>query len=101
MLMEIPELNTALVEAYGDLDRTTRAAKQMAICSKMAQKQAQRATELWQVSEQRITVLKQQLQDRQPLGLPQPNDAPHSSFAFCRSCDAYRRSGVVGVGGEA
>ena len=79
MLMEIPELNTALVEAYGDLDRTTRAAKQMAICSKMAQKQAQRATELWQVSKQQIVELKEQLQDHQPLGLPQPNDAPKSS----------------------
>ena len=58
LLMEIPELNTALVEAYGDLERTTR-------CSETAQKQALLAMELWQVSEQRIAVLEQQLQDRQ------------------------------------
>ena len=68
--MELPDLNTALVEAYRDLDRTTRAAKQMTRCSKTAQKQAERATEMWQASEQRITVLEQQLQDRQPLSLP-------------------------------
>ena len=77
--MEIPKLNTPLVEAYRDLNHTTRAAKQMARCSKMAQKQAQRATELWQVSKQQIVELKEQLQDHQPLGLPQPNDAPKSS----------------------
>ena len=29
-LMEVPELNTALIEAYRDLDRTTRAAKDIA-----------------------------------------------------------------------
>ena len=74
--MEIPDLNTALVEAYRDLDRTTRTTKQMARCNKMAQKQPQHATELWKVSEQRIVVLEQQLQDRQPLGLPPPSNAP-------------------------
>ena len=72
--MELPDLNTALVEAYRDLDRTTRAAKQMTRCSKTAQKQAERATEMWQASEQRITVLEQQLQDNQPLGLPPPSN---------------------------
>ena len=50
LLIELPNLNTALVEAYRDLDRTTHAAKQMARCSKTARKQVQRATELWQVS---------------------------------------------------
>ena len=30
LVMEVPELNTALIEAYRDLDRTTRAAKDMA-----------------------------------------------------------------------
>ena len=29
--MEVPELNTALIEAYRDLDRTTRAAKDMIV----------------------------------------------------------------------
>ena len=47
LLMELPDLNTALVKAYQDLDRTTRAAKQMARSSKTAQKQAEWATELW------------------------------------------------------
>ena len=61
LLMELPDLNTALVEAYRDLDRTTRTAKQMARCSKTT-------------SEQRIVVLDQQLQDRQPLGLPPPSN---------------------------
>ena len=42
----------------------------MARSSKTAQKQAERATELWQASEQKLAVLEQQLQDRQPLSLP-------------------------------
>ena len=46
LLMELPDLNTTLVEAYHDLDRTTHAAKKMARWSKKAQKQAQSATEL-------------------------------------------------------
>ena len=40
LLMEVPELNTALIEAYRDLDRTTRAAKDLARRIKMAQQQA-------------------------------------------------------------
>ena len=36
LLLLLPDLNTALVEAYRDLDRTTHAAKQMARCSKTA-----------------------------------------------------------------
>ena len=58
------------MEAYRDLDRTIRAAKQLTRCSKTARKQAQRAAELWKVSEHRITVLEQQLQDGQNLGPP-------------------------------
>ena len=77
LLMEIPDLNTALVEAYRDLNRTSHVAKQMAQCSKTVQKQAQRATMLWQVFEQIIAVLEQQLQDCQPLGIPPPSTAPH------------------------
>ena len=42
LLIELPDLNAALVEAYRDLDRTTRAAKQIARCSKTTRKQAQR-----------------------------------------------------------
>ena len=76
--MELPDLNTALVEAYWDLDRTTHAAKQMARCSKTARKQAERATELWKASEQRIAVLEQQLHDCQPLGLPAPSSNSQS-----------------------
>ena len=41
LLIELPDLNMALVEAYKDLDRTTRTAKQMARCSRTALKQAQ------------------------------------------------------------
>ena len=36
LLMELRDLNKALVEAYRDLDRTTRGAKEMARCSKTA-----------------------------------------------------------------
>ena len=72
LLIELPNLNTALVEAYRDLDNTTHAAKQMARCCKIARKQAQRATELWQASKHRIVVLEKQLQDRQHLGPPRP-----------------------------
>ena len=42
--MEVPELTTALIEAYRDLDRTTRAAKDMAQKIKIAQQQAKVAT---------------------------------------------------------
>ena len=47
LLMEVPELNTALIEAYRDLDRTTRAAKDMARKIKTAQQQAKVSMELW------------------------------------------------------
>ena len=47
LLMELPDLNTALIEAYRNLDHTTRAAKEMARRIKTAQKQAEWATELW------------------------------------------------------
>ena len=71
LLIELPDLNAALVEAYRALERTTRAAKQITRCSKTARKHAQWATELWQVSEHRIVVLEQQLQDCQSLGRSQ------------------------------
>ena len=45
--MEVPELNTALIEAYRNLDRTMRAAKDMAWKIKIAQQQVKVATELW------------------------------------------------------
>ena len=61
LLIELPDLNTALMEAYKDLDSMTHTTKQMAQCSKTTHKQAERATELWQVSEHRITLLEQQL----------------------------------------
>ena len=64
LLMELPGLNAALIEAYRNLDRTTRAAKEMARSSKTAQKQAERATKLWQPSEQKLAVLEQQRQER-------------------------------------
>ena len=54
LLIELPYLNSALIEAYRDLNHTTRANKKMAKCSKTARKQAKRATKLWQASENRI-----------------------------------------------
>ena len=53
-LMEVPELNTALIEAYRDLDRTTRAAKDMARRIKTAQQQAKNATQLWHAAERKL-----------------------------------------------
>ena len=44
--MEVPELNTALIEAYRDLDGTTRAAKDLARRIKMTQQRAKWATKL-------------------------------------------------------
>ena len=46
LLMEVPELNTALIEAYRDLDGTTRAAKDLARRIKMTQQRAKWATKL-------------------------------------------------------
>ena len=37
LLMEVPELNTTLIEAYRDLDRTSRATKDLARCIKTTQ----------------------------------------------------------------
>ena len=47
LLMELPDLNAALIEAYCNLDQTARAAREMARRIKTAQKQAEWATELW------------------------------------------------------
>ena len=44
ILMEVPELNTALIEAYRDLDRTPRTAKDLARKIKTAQQQAKATT---------------------------------------------------------
>ena len=49
LLMELPNLNAALIEAYHNLDHTTRAAKEMVRRIKTTQQQAKWATELWQV----------------------------------------------------
>ena len=59
LLMEVPELNTALIEAYRDLDRTTRAAKDLARKIKTAQQQAKSATELWRAAELKLAALEQ------------------------------------------
>ena len=59
LLMPVPELNTALVEAYRDLDHTTRAAKDMARKLKAAQQQAKSATALWQAAERKLTTWEQ------------------------------------------
>ena len=59
LLMPVPELNTALVEAYRDLDHTTRAAKDMARKIKAAQQQAKSATALWQAAERKLAAWEQ------------------------------------------
>ena len=59
LLMEVPELNTALIDAYRDLDHTTRAAKDLARRIKMTQQHAKRATELWQAAELKLASLEQ------------------------------------------
>ena len=54
LLMEVPELNTALIEAYRDLDRSMRAPKHMARKIKTTQQQAKIATELWHAAERKM-----------------------------------------------
>ena len=54
LLMEVPELHTALIEAYCDLDRTTRAIKDLAHHIKTTQQQAKVATELWRAAELKL-----------------------------------------------
>ena len=68
--MELPDLNAALIEAYRNMDHTTRAAKEMARRIKMTQQQAKWVTELWQAAEQKLTLLEQQHHGQQPLSLP-------------------------------
>ena len=70
LLMEVPELNTALIEAYRDLDRTTRAAKDMARKIKIAQQQAKVATELWHAAERKLAAWEQNRPEQQLLSLP-------------------------------
>ena len=57
--MELPDLNAALIEAYRNLDHTTRVAKEMARHIKTIQQQAKWATELWQAVEQNLASLEQ------------------------------------------
>ena len=52
--IELPDLNTALVEVYRELAKTTRATKE-------ARKQAKTATELWQASEHCLAALEARL----------------------------------------
>ena len=78
LLIELPELNTTLVEAFWDLDKMTRTANDMAQCSKEAHRQVKAATELWQASKNRTTELKRRLQEignegkNDPQALPPP-----------------------------
>ena len=57
--MELPDLNAALIEAYRNLDHTTRVAKEMARHIKTIQQQAKWATDLWQAVEQNLASLEQ------------------------------------------
>ena len=74
LLMEVPELNTALIEAYRDLDRTTRAAKDLARRIKTAQQQAKVATELWRAAELKLAALEQNRPQQPLLSLPAPSN---------------------------
>ena len=70
--MEGPELNTALIEAYRDLDCTTRAAKDLARKIKTAQQQAKSATELWRAAELKLAALEQNSPQQPLLSFPTP-----------------------------
>ena len=72
LLMEVPELNTALIEAYRDLDQTTCAAKDLARCIKTSQQQAKVATELWRAAELKLASLEKNLPQQPPLSLLAP-----------------------------
>ena len=92
-LMEIPELNTALVEAYRELDRTTRAAKDLARRIKRAQQQAKVATELWQAAEQKLAAAAPAHSPRAPpdqatLGYDPTPPPPSSSAQTHHEADA-------------
>ena len=72
--MELPDLNTALVEAYRNLRHTTRAAKDMARRIKTTHQQAKRATELWQAAEQKLVSLEQQHREQSTVSLHAPSN---------------------------
>ena len=73
LLIELPYLNAALIEAYRNLDHTW-AAKEMARRIKTTQQQAKWATELWHAAEQKLASYKQQQQQQSPLSLPAPTN---------------------------
>ena len=93
LLMEVPELNTALIEAYRDLDHTTRAAKDLARRIKTTQQQAKVATELWRAAELKLASLEQNLQRQPPLSLPAPSNealpasSPNPSLSTTIPCE--------------
>ena len=72
LLMEVPELNTALIDVYRDLDRTTRAAKDLARKIKTVQQQAKSATELWRAAELKVAAWEQNRPLQPLLSLPAP-----------------------------
>ena len=63
--IELPELNTALVEVYRKSEKATHAAKDMAARNKLASKQAMTATNLWQASKLQHSELEQQLHTKE------------------------------------
>ena len=68
LLMELPDLNTALVEAYRDLDRTTRGPNKWRDATKR-HKSKHNVPSSYAMSPSK---------ERQPLGLPPSSNAPHS-----------------------
>ena len=73
LLMELLDLNATLIEAYRNLNHTTRAAKEIARRVKTTQQQAKWATALWQAAELKLASSEQQ---QPPFSLPATtNDA--------------------------
>ena len=54
LLMEVPELDNALIEAYHDIDCTSRLTKDFARRIKTTHQQAKVATELWRAVELKL-----------------------------------------------
>ena len=59
--VELLELNTMLIETYRELDRATRAAKDIAANLKVALQQTRIATELWQTTDTQRAKLERKL----------------------------------------
>ena len=72
--IELPKLNTTLVEVYHELNHTTQEAKDTATNIQIAHNQAKAATDLWQATEaQRVELETIACSTASPFYLPRPN----------------------------